>query len=288
MTIRITPIRTGSVRIKTAQKQRKPGGTLRVLFDQKWTAWLPILALLIEHPEGPIVVDTGETARTVESGYFPKWHPYYRWAVQMDVKPDEEIGPQLDKLGVQPDEVRTVVLTHLHTDHAGGLHHFPKSKIFVDGNEYHAAKGFAGKLQGYLPHRWPAWFDPIAISLAPRAFGPFARSFHLTKAGDVTVVPTPGHTPDHISVIVRIDGVAFFLAGDTSYTENLMVAQETDGVSPSPGLAQITLEKILAFARQRPLVYLPSHDPESANRLLSKQIVLESSELRGAASKIEV
>jgi hypothetical protein len=43
---------------------------------------VPILAWVIEHPEGIIVVDTGETARTAEPGYLPSWHPYYRFAVR--------------------------------------------------------------------------------------------------------------------------------------------------------------------------------------------------------------
>jgi glyoxylase-like metal-dependent hydrolase (beta-lactamase superfamily II) len=40
------------------------------------------------------------------------------------VEPDQEIGPQLERLGIAPGDVRWVVMTHLHTDHAGGLGHF--------------------------------------------------------------------------------------------------------------------------------------------------------------------
>ena len=71
----------------------------KVLFGREWSDWLPIHAWAIEHPEGVIVVDTGETARTAEPGYFPAWQPYYRLAVELDVKPEEEIGPRLRERG---------------------------------------------------------------------------------------------------------------------------------------------------------------------------------------------
>ena len=95
--------------------------------DREWTEPLPIYAWLIEHPEGLIVVDTGETARAGEPGYFPRWHPYFKLAVREWVQPEDEIGPRLRALGFSPDDVRWVILTHLHTDHAGGLAHFPRS-----------------------------------------------------------------------------------------------------------------------------------------------------------------
>jgi N-acyl homoserine lactone hydrolase len=71
MTVTIHAIQTGLVQIKRAQRVRKPGGLLRVLTDNQWTEWLPIFAWVIDHPEGIFVVDTGETARSTEPGYFP-------------------------------------------------------------------------------------------------------------------------------------------------------------------------------------------------------------------------
>ncbi len=272
-TFQIHLLQTGSVQIKSAQRRRRRGGLVRALVDSTWTVWLPIYAWAIEHPEGIIVVDTGETARTSEPDYFPPWHPYYRSAVRMDVAPEQEIGPQLRQIGIEPEQVRTVVLTHLHTDHAGGMHHFPDSEILVSSEEYRGAQGLLGRLQGYLPHRWPEWFSPTPIPLEPRAFGPFRNSYTVTEAGDVVVVPTPGHTPHHVSVIVKTEGVSYFLAGDTSYDEALLMERTPDGVSPRAKTAVGTLETILAYAAQNPTVYLPSHDPDVPERLRSRQCV---------------
>lgn len=272
--LKIHAIQTGRVKIKTAQLRREPnGGLSALLFGRNWTSWLPIYAWAIEHSEGVIVVDTGETARTAQSGYFPRWQPYYRLAVQMDIAPEQEIGSQLRQVGIDPAQVSKVILTHLHTDHAGGLHHFPNSQILVSEDEYQGAKGFVGKVQGYLPHRWPDWFEPQPIEFDRKTVGSFERCYAATQSGDVIIVPTPGHTPNHCSVIVTSEDAHYFLAGDTSYTEAMLLEQHPDGVSPDADVATETLKRILDYAEREPTVYLPTHDPNSAKRLRNKTIL---------------
>jgi N-acyl homoserine lactone hydrolase len=241
--------------------------------DRNWTSPLPIYAWLIEHPEGLIVVDTGESSRVNESGYLPRWHPYFRRGVRESVEPGDEIGPQLTALGFSPEDVRWVVLTHLHNDHADGLAHFPHSEILVCRPEFENAKGFAGQVRGFLPQHWPEWFSPHLYDLDERPFGPFERSRPLNEAGDVTIVATHGHTKGHVSVVVEEDGHSVFLAGDTSYSEALMLDGAVDGVTPDVRTAGETLDRIREFTRQRPVVYLPSHDPEAAERLEARHAV---------------
>ena len=269
-------IQTGIVRIRANQVRGKGHGAFRLLrtfTGVAWSDWLPIYAWVIEHPAGLFVVDTGETARVAEPGYFPAWHPYYWRGLQERVKPEEEIGPQLKHRRFDPHQVRCVVLTHLHTDHVGGLHHFPHSEILIDPREYAVASGLRGRLRGYLPNRLPRWLRPRFIDFTPVPFGPFDQSLPLTAAGDVVIVPTPGHTAGHVSVIVRLAEVTYFLAGDTSYTQALMLEGAVDGVAPDEDAARDTLRRIRALAWQEPLVYLPTHDPEAAERLLTTQTV---------------
>ena len=238
-----------------------------MLVDPQWTDWLPIYAWAIEHPDGIFIVDTGETARAAEAGYFPRWHPYYLLACREEVEPDEEIGPQLRKMGINPEDVKAVILTHLHTDHSGGLHHFPNARVLVNDIDYQAAKGFRGKMAGYVPHRWPESFRPETIQFKQRGYGPFPRCLPLTSSEDIVLVPTPGHTPGHLSVIVKTPEMTYFLAGDASYTESLLLRRQPDGVSANSARAQETLDTVLEYVRRQPTVYLPSHDPESADRL---------------------
>jgi N-acyl homoserine lactone hydrolase len=273
--MRVHALQTGTVVVKTRQLQGVGRGPLRAINtmrDREWTDPLPIHAWAVEHPEGVIVVDTGETARATEPGYFPQWHPYFRLAVRVSVAPGQEIGPALRAVGIEPGDVRWVVLTHLHTDHAGGLEHFPGSEVLVSRTEFETASGFMGKLRGYLPHRWPAWFAPRMIDFRPDPYGPFPESVALTEAGDVRIVPSPGHTEGHVSVVLEEDGDGrLFFAGDTSYTEALMLAGAVDGVAPDPAQARETLERIGRFAREQRVVYLPAHDPGAAERLARRR-----------------
>lgn len=272
--MRIHAIQTGTVAVKARQREGSGPDALRLintLRDDRWTEPLPILAWVIEHPEGVIVVDTGETARTAEKGYFPRWHPYYRFGVRERVTADEEIGPQLRRLGLSPDDVRWVVLTHLHTDHAGGLAHFPHSEFLVSRKELQDASGALGKARGYLPHRWPQWFTPTPIDFPDGAFGPIPAARRLTAAGDVTLVATPGHTPGHVSVAIDLDEQLVLLAGDASYTQDRMLDGIADGVTNDTDTARSTLVALRALASSRPTIYLPSHDPDSSRRLANMQ-----------------
>ena len=275
--MKIHAIQTGTVEIKKNQVVGKGAGALRlvnVLFGKECTKPpVPIYAWVIEHEEGVIVVDTGETARTSEAGYFPRWQPYYKMAVRFQVKPKDEIGAQLKQMGIKSKDVTKVILTHMHTDHAGRLHDFPDSTIHVNMPEYNRTHGFRGQIDGYLPHRYPNWFSPQPIEFDGGAFGSFDKSWNVTAKGDVKVVPTQGHTPAHVSVIVTLEDVNYFLAGDTSYSEENLLRKIPDGVSPDPNQAVETMQNILSFAKQRPTVYLPSHDPNSELRLKNRRAI---------------
>lgn len=273
--MKIHAIRTGTVAIRPNQRQGKGIGFTRLvntLSDRRWTEPLPIYAWVIEHAEGVILIDSGESAKATSPDYFPSWHPYLKNAI-FHVEPEQEVGLQLQAIGIHPNDVRWVILTHLHTDHAGGLHHFPKSEILVVRRAFALASGFLGQARGFLPQHWPSWFTPKLIDLTPNAFGGFPKSLKLTKTGDVVIVLTSGHTDSHISVVLQDSDFSYFFAGDASYSEQLMLDQKIDGIALNGQEAKKTLQRIQQFVHSTPCIYLPTHDSESGNRLAAKKIV---------------
>jgi glyoxylase-like metal-dependent hydrolase (beta-lactamase superfamily II) len=283
--MKIHAIQTGTVAIKRQQREGIGTGRrrfLNTLLDREWTERLPIYAFLIEHAEGLLLVDTGETSRTADPGYFPAWHPYFRFGVREWVEPEEEIGPGLERLGFSPGDVRRVVLTHLHTDHAGGLHHFPSSEILASPTEIAIASGARGRARGYLNQHFPDWLRLRPLELDDGPFGPFPAAKRLTAVGDVVALPAAGHTPGQIAVAVLDGSATYLLAGDSSYTQDTMLRGIVDGVAPDDGDAKATLDRIRAYATEAPTVYLPSHDPDTAQRLAGR-IVVQPVERRRAA-----
>jgi glyoxylase-like metal-dependent hydrolase (beta-lactamase superfamily II) len=271
--MRIHVIETGRVQIKRSQIVGRGHGLARraaPLFDPVWSDWLPVLAFAIEHQDGVIVVDTGANAGLVN---LPRWHPYFRFAVRFDVDREQEIGPRLKAIGIAPRDVKRIVLTHMHIDHDGGLADFPGAEVLASPGELAAASGIAGRIRGYLPQRWPSGFDPKPLEFADEKFGPFARSRRLTEDGAIVAIPTPGHTAHHLSIIVDDGDRAYLLAGDASYDEANLLAGRIDGVAADEASAADTLAKLRALAADRPIVYLPAHDPRTADRLAERQIV---------------
>ena len=286
--MRIHAIQTGAVQIKASQIVGRGHGLARrlaPLFDENWSDWLPVYAFAIEHRDGVILVDSGSNAGL---NSLPRWHPYFRHAVRFEIEREQEAGPQLRALGIAPRDVKTVVLTHMHIDHDGGLADFSASRVLVSPGELKAASGFAGEIRGYLPKRWPRGFDPQPLALADEPYGPFAKSRRVTADGAVIAIPTPGHTSEHLSLAVDDGDRIVILAGDASYTEADMIAGHVDGVSGDERVARATLRKLRDLAIRRSTVYLPTHDPDSALRLARRPAIGKGEKAAPAAENATI
>jgi N-acyl homoserine lactone hydrolase len=90
--------------------------------DPKDVVSIPTTMFLVEQPRGLVLFDTG-------------WSQPERWPRPWSVPEGELVLSQLAKLGVRPKDIRYVVCSHLHIDHAGGLEFFKKSEIIVSDTE---------------------------------------------------------------------------------------------------------------------------------------------------------
>src|SRR5262245_54870087 len=95
---------------------------LAMLTDREWTEPLPIYTYLIEHDEGLILLDCGETSK---AGFFPWWHPFFRFAVDMNVEPRRRNRKPAARHGYRPrkgpDITRAVPSSPRSRGRPGGL-----------------------------------------------------------------------------------------------------------------------------------------------------------------------
>src|SRR5262249_14673277 len=145
-------------------------------------------------------------------------------------------------------DISGVILTHLYHDHTGGLDHFPHARISVPRGCWDACGGFRGWMMGCLPQRWPIWLKPRLIEINGPREGSFASSYPITQDKRIFLVPTPGHAIGHASVVVRTEGLTYFLAGDATYTLDNLRQEKVDGVTYDPGVSLATLKAIKQFA----------------------------------------
>jgi glyoxylase-like metal-dependent hydrolase (beta-lactamase superfamily II) len=271
--LKVHAIQTGTVQVKPSQ-QRGEGRArvLKTMTDRRWTEPLPIYAWLIEHPEGLIVVDTGETARVAEPGYFPRWHPYFKLAVREQVRPEDEVGLKLEALGFSPRDVRRVILTHLHTDHASAISEFASSTFVVSEPEWVAATTDRRPLlRGYRPAHYDFVFDYRTIDYdrgGIDSYATFGRTFDLFGDGSIHLAYTPGHSAGHQAVICRLRERDFVIAGDAIYTHR----QLEDGPLPPRPLDmhqfRRSLQELRLFRREFPhAIITPGHDPSFYTQL---------------------
>lgn len=250
-----------------ARRRTLPGRYVDVLTDSSRIGPVPIHCWLLDHPEGPIVVDVGETTAVFEPDGVDLGARLLVDREGFDLEPADELAAQLPGVGIDPADVSTVILTHLHFDHAGAVESFPNAEVLVSRREYYAHRLLP---LGSSIHRWPADVSPTLLTYDDGPYGPFPASHRVTETGDVVVVPTPGHTPGHQSVVVNDGDSVLLLAGDASFTEGQLLADEAVGISIDARRSRRTMARIRRLCERERVVYLPTHDPKAPVRLESR------------------
>jgi glyoxylase-like metal-dependent hydrolase (beta-lactamase superfamily II) len=183
---------------------------------------IPIPCFLLEHPTaGPFLVDTGHHASMAvdpKGSYGPilgrAAGPHIRMG-KGDALPD-----QIRARGVDPRDVKLVVMTHMHLDHASGVSQFPDATFVVTAREWEAATEGSGIRNGYIPRQFDHAFDWRTINFdgdEVSSYKSFGRTLDLFGDGSVRLAYTPGHTLGHMSLVVRTADGEFLIVGDAAY-----------------------------------------------------------------------
>ncbi len=288
--VRLTFLTTGTVRIRPSMRAQPVGKfailrRLRSLCDNGWTEPLPVGVFLIHHREGLFLMDTGQSPCCNDAGYFPRLAIFNDFLSEFTIEREDGIVEQLHRIGIKATDLKAVILSHLHNDHAGGLEDLiaeaPDLPVYVSRKHWESfgKHPHFASMEGATPNHWPKKFSLRVVDLQDRPLGPWKQSYPLTEDGSIVIVDTSGHVPGHISLVVYSDRekeegkrVTYFLPGDATYGLDLLDKEEPDGINNDPMLALQTIKKIKEFARGTDVVVLPSHDKDTP-RLLAEEIV---------------
>ncbi len=208
----------------------------------------PCLAYLLRGGGQDILVDTGPGSKARA--------PQHYTAAEADI--DDLLLAELGSLGVDPEAIRIVVLTHLHNDHVGGARHFPAATFYVQEAELREAA-------------WPVSFQRPIYEVNQRGRRPpWVEILDRMEvlSGDSPILPglstvlLPGHTSGSQGVLVDTTAGLYLLPGD------LIPLYDNWPVDGSPAVPNGNHTDLYAYDRSlRRLAgfgatVLPSHDPK--------------------------
>ena len=267
---------TGSVRVRPDHIAAtwKPM-MLWMLTSRTWTEPRPINVFVIEHKDGLVLFDTGQDRASItDPGYFPAGitGAMYRRTAQADIPEDQTLTGQLAGLGYQPSDVSVAILSHLHQDHIGGLTELPNARIYVSQAEWDTVSEpraeLAGIMRNHIDLPGLTWTRVSPEPTVDQTLQPFAVSHDLFGDGSLMLIPTPGHTPGSMSLIVRQPGQpSLAMVGDLTYATDLLECGHVPGSGARGQLRQTTAMMNELRKSLGDLVVLASHDPNAAAEL---------------------
>jgi N-acyl homoserine lactone hydrolase len=276
------PVRRVSV-VSTGQVQIRPdhvASTWRpammwLLTSRRWTGPRPISSYVIEHRDGLVLFDTGQDRASVtDPGYFPGGVTGFLYGrlARFEISPQQTLSAGLDRLGYAAGDVTTAVVSHLHQDHIGGLAELRHSDIVVSQAEWDTLSRPLPQLRGLMRRHIDLpgllWRRITPEPAGDPGLAPFRACHDLFGDCSLVLLPTPGHTPGSMSLLVRRrDWPPLMMTGDLTYDAHLLEAGHVPGVGSRRLLREVTA-MVNAMRQHHPgLVILPAHDPGAASRL---------------------
>ena len=234
----------------------KPLWERRIAADERNRIQLGMRCALVEHEAGLVLIDDG--AGNKEE---PKFYDIYGVEnAAEDGRTNLEAG--IRAAGFRPEDVAIVINSHLHFDHAGGNTYrdadgtvrltFPNARYVVQAGEYHYATHVNERTAAsYFPHNF------VPVSEAGR--------FDLVEGEreivpGIRVLPTPGHTPHHQSVLIDGGGECAIYFGDLVPTAAHLPLPWIMGYDVEPLVTLETKRRILRRAAEEEWIGIFEHD----------------------------
>lgn len=188
---------------------------------------------LIKHAtQGYLLFDTGYAQRFYEATKsFPD--KFYAWATPVFINENESAIERLISEGISPSEINTILISHFHADHIGGLLDFPDAKFICSKkamDEVRTKKGFAAVKKGILRKLIPVDIESRIsfieeLSEARVDVNSGLVLYDLYKDGSLQLAELPGHAHGMLGLLVQTNKGKLFFASDASWSRDTFFRQ---------------------------------------------------------------
>ena len=202
---------------------------------------------LIRHDKGLLLWDTGvpdAVAAMPDGMVVANGAITYRRA--------KTLAAQLTEIGVKPAEVTYVAVSHTHGDHVGNVALFPTSTVLIQGAEYEWAMAGPAK---------PAF-------AATQTITKLAGDHDVFGDGSVTILSTPGHTPGHQSLLVRLSKTGFIvLSGDAVHFQDNWTHKRVPSMNVNRDQSLASLQRLATVLEEKKATLWINHDKPQSDSL---------------------
>ena len=275
-TVKLHPLNTGAIPVPPAWLEREEGRLARlhalgVRVDRSAFVRIPAPAFLVEHPgAGPVLIDTGlhPSVGVDPKQNFGRLLGHFARGIKMTA--EQAVPAQLRARGLDAADVRFVLMTHMHPDHASAISEFPDATFVLSQQEWNAASH--GKVtDGYIKGQYDFGFDYRTFDFDSRgteSFATFGRSFDIFGDGSIRAVFTPGHTHGHTSYVLRLRDREVLVAGDAIFTTRTLEQSVLPHMLADEHQFRRSLKEIQRYRERTPgALIIPGHDWDSFNAL---------------------